>query len=355
MNTNKTTASEQLLSIQSMLVSGHQSINIERHTLIIWGTAIAFLIGFNFDLARPFYESSYIAGRVFTLVLVTLVLLIAVVLDMKMTKSKRRSRDESISIVQRRVTYSIWMLFAFSFVLDAFANSNLGGGIRMFGVYVVLGGITVSLFGLHAERWYKWCGVTMIVAGISLMFLITPSNTLRFAAASLFFIGGLACSMFATRAKSHWQCFGFSLLWITLSIALTITWLKIDYQLDIKPVTENVMTLHEYKQQNQSSNVIVRLPEGTVIPVKIDIGGDVFSEDAKTTLELKIAKPVDIEMDKGKPTGVFRIDNGKWLERSDAMYTSLFESSVDLIGENSPILYRKMRLGFDREFGGLKN
>jgi len=354
MEINKNIANNQLLSIQSMLASGHKSIHIERHTPILWGTAIAFLIGFNFDLARPFYESSHNAGRVFTISMVAVVLFVAVLLDMKMTKAARSLRDESISIVQRRVTYSIWMFFAFSFVLDAYANTHLGGGRKMFGVYVVLGGITMSLFGMYAERWYRWCGAVMIVAGLCMMFLIDPGNTLRLAAASVFFVGGVSSSILANRAKTHWQCFGLSMLWIISAFLLLLIWLKLDYQLDITPDTQAILTMEEYQEQKTQGHVIVRLPVGTVIPVKIEVGSDIFSSNAKTTMKLKMGKQIDIEVKDGRLTGIYRVNNGKWLESNDAIYTRLFERKTILTGLGSPFLQRKMILGVDREFGGLK-
>ena len=124
--------------------------------------------------------------------------------------------------------------------------------------------------------------------------------------------------------------------------------------MDITPDTQTVMTLSDYQTQKPSGEVIVRLPVGTNVPVKIEVGSEVFAANAKTTLVFKTGKQIDIEVIEGEPSGIYRINDGKWLERRDAMYTRLFERKMVLLGEGSPYLQRKMILGVDRYFGSPK-
>jgi len=343
----------QLESIQSMLSYGHKSIHLEKHTLILWGVGIGFLTAFTHDVSSIFYEQGHTLGRIFQISFVAIVLLAITWFDYRKTRAIRAVRDETISLVQRKVTFSIWMIFAFALLLDIYANIYLGGGRKMFGVYLVLGGIVLIMFGLYSERWYRWSGVVLILIGLVIMFMLQPSNTSRLLTASVFTAGGIGIAYLQPYAVTKVKCVWFSLLWVLGAVVLTTIVYQLDYYLDIKPDQEKVWQWSEYQQANPDGKHVVRISAGNQIPVELTVSGDVFEGKAEADLQLKVSKNIDIEFKNGKPTGIYRIDDGSWFESNDALFTRRFIRQTIVTDKQGPKLLREIEIGTQRRLGGL--
>ncbi len=60
---------------------------------------------------------------------------------------------------------------------------------------------------------------------------------------------------------------------------------------------------------------MVRLPVGTVIPVQIELAGDVFASPSPVQLPLTLRQPVDVLLKDGQLSGEARIPGEPWLRR----------------------------------------
>ena len=273
-------------------------------------------------------------------------------IEFKLTRLVRSRRDETISIVQKKVTYSIWLIFALALLLDIFANTRLGGGRKMFGLYVVLGGMAMSMFGMYSSLWWRWCGAVLVILGMTLMFALDPGRTLRYSAASVYIVSGLASAILLPYATTHLRCLIFNFIWILLASGLTLLALKIDYEVRIIPDIKTRVTLAQYSGKDKKEHVLITIPPLTKVPVDIHVGGDIFSGEATSILTLTTSKELEIEVKNGKPTGIYRVSGGKWYEASDAIYTKSFFRSMT-VDKNGPALERKMILGIEKKLGGL--
>lgn len=353
MKNQKISIDSQLDSIQSMLTEGHKGIRLESHTLPLWGLCIGFLTAFTYDLSRPVYALGHGWGKAFEIGLVLFTLFLAVWLDHRLTKKARVHRDETISIIQKKVTYVIWMLFAFAFLLDLYANLYLGGGRVMFGVYLVLSGIVLVMLGLYSELWYRWSGVVLILSGLGIMFLLQPSNTTRLLTASVFMVGGIGMAALQPLAINRMRCMTLSIVWLAAALLTATLMYKIDYAFDISPDEHSNMSWSEYQNNKPDGTHIVSLAAGSEIPVRISVKGDVFEDTVKASMLLKTSKKIELEFNHGKPTGIYRINGGQWLERNDGLYMRELVRKTIIENEQGPELVRSINLGTEKRLGGL--
>lgn len=353
MKNQKISVDSQLDSIQSMLAEGHKGIRLEKHTLPLWGLCIGFLTAFTYDLSRPVYALWHGWGKAFEIGLVLFILLFAVWLDHRLTRKARVRRDETISIIQRKVTIVIWMLFAFAFVLDLYANMYLGGGRTLFGVYLVLGGIVLVMLGLYSESWYRWSGVVLVLSGLGVMFLLQPSNTTRLLTASIFMVGGIGIAILQPLAINRMRCMSLSLVWLALALGTAVLMYIIDYEVDISPDEHSNMSWSEYQKHKPEGTHIVTLAEGTEIPVRISVKGDVFEGSVNASLLLKTSKKIDLEFRHGEPTGIYRINGGQWLERNDGLTMREYVRKTITDNVQGPEIIRSIDLGTEKRLGGL--
>ncbi len=344
---------DQLESIHAMLADGHKSIQLERHTLPLWGGGIAFLIAFAHDISIPVYQFGQFWGKSFHIGLIASVLLAIIWIDHRLTSAARVMRDESISFIQRKVTLTIWLLFAFAFLLDIYAGIYLGGGHRLSGVYLVLSGIVLTMFGLYSEYWYRWSGIVLMLLGAGVMFMLQPGNTTQLLTASIFLSAGFAIAYLQPFATSKKRCALLSAVWVSAALLLSVLAYQLDYYLDISADGKSIMPWSEFQKQQPSGKRIVRLSPGTEIPVDISVTGDVFAGASSARLGLKIVKQIDVEFDDGKPTGTYRINAGPWLEQKDAMFTRKLVRETILNKPWGPELVRKLEIGTQRRVGGL--
>src|SRR5581483_3059289 len=74
-----------------------------------------------------------------------------------------------------------------------------------------------------------------------------------------------------------------------------------------------LMSLKEFAQfETLAPERVVRLPAGTVIPVRMEVVGDVLAEENVAVLPLRLSRDVDLVVRGGKPDGVFRVQGGEW-------------------------------------------
>ena len=180
-------AKSQLQDIHAMLASGHRSIQLERHTLILWGLAAAFLIlTVPLLFAPEYFEFRW--QRAVTQNLFTSAVLIAIgILDFKLTRRVRAQRNESLSFVQRQLTKVWWMLVGLIMIINLGMNF-FGGGYIFFAVALLIAGLALYIQGLFSQQMLCWVGVLMMVVGLASVALKLPHPELKWLAASRFAI-----------------------------------------------------------------------------------------------------------------------------------------------------------------------
>ncbi len=118
-------ATEQLNAIHAMMESGHRSVRLERHTLVLWGLAAAFLILVVRLIFTPerFPETlqRVLASNLFIAALLTAV----GVIDLRLTRRARRQRDETLSFVQVQLTKIWWLLVGLIVLINLGMNLNV--------------------------------------------------------------------------------------------------------------------------------------------------------------------------------------------------------------------------------------
>lgn len=162
-----TTADSQIEAIQSMLASGHRSIRIERHSLVIWGLAGALLCVIGEMLINHQTLPERWHRAVAVVVLLGSVIFSACWLDFRKTRALRRSRNETVSFVQGQV-YKLWWLLLGMGVLLNFAMVFFGGGYMSYTIWIVLIGLGLYVYGLFSEQALEWGGALLITLAIGM-------------------------------------------------------------------------------------------------------------------------------------------------------------------------------------------
>ena len=72
-----------------------------------------------------------------------------------------------------------------------------------------------------------------------------------------------------------------------------------------------------------SGKQIVSIPAGTIIPMDVTVTGNVLGNTDTTRFPLRLTQPVDVVVEDGKPTGVYRVgqtaEKEKWLRVHTSM------------------------------------
>ena len=117
------------------------------------------------------------------------------------------------------------------------------------------------------------------------------------------------------RHRPAWQRLAQVLGWLAVVLVLP---LAIDRHIHRDPPgTLPVIPLEQFRQQRDPlpAAQVVTLPAGTVIPVEIELKGDIFARPAPAQLPLTLTHPIEVLMQDGKLSGEARIPGESWLRR----------------------------------------
>ena len=78
----------------------------------------------------------------------------------------------------------------------------------------------------------------------------------------------------------------------------------------------------------------VTLPAGSIIPVKIEISGDVFRADNPTIFPLVLNEPIHLMMSNGHPTGDWRFPGGNWELAQETLWVNIPWIKAELTTQN---------------------
>jgi len=303
---------QQLEAINAMLISGHQSIRIEKHTFYYWGIAGGLLAAV-LPLIYALVGNVWINLALFVLVCGSVLALVAF-LDNRKTRKIRRSQDESVSFIQTKITHIWWLLIAVAILLTVGFNVYGGGAIDI-ALWFLLIGLALIIHGFFSIQPLTRFGTALVAISIVTPFLL-PYEGLRWLQVSVFGIGMPLLGFMLYRNSGLWNANTPQALVVWLVLATLpgygLYMAEQVYQLQtpmVKPVS-----LADYQQQPalQQGSQIVQLPAGTSLPLKLSAKGDVISDSAFIALPVTLKSAIEVVLENGKLNGLYRIDQGKW-------------------------------------------
>lgn len=312
-----TNTADQIEAIREMMASGHRSVRIETHTLLLWGISAALLILFTNKLISHDLFPDHVVRTLVSGGFIALVLVVVGFLDFRMTRRVRRDRDETLSFVQQQLTKVWWLLIGLVVLLNVGVNL-FGGGYLYYGITLGIIGLALYIHGLFSEQMLTWIGVSLMVLGIGSLVLNVPFPVMKWLSAFTFGLGLPLLALILTRPK--WaaampQRAVLTLAWLLLAVLPAWAVYEIDRQSSIP--TAQPLALNDYRSSGTvaPAQTVVRLPAGTVIPVHIELSGNLVQGTSRSTIPVSLSAPLDVVMIDGQPDGRYRVDDGDWKRR----------------------------------------
>lgn len=305
-----------LEAIQSMLVAGHRSVRLERHTLLLWGGVGGLLCAFTEYVitAERFPDNTQRA--LVLLAWLTVWLGSAGLLDHRLTRRTHDARAETLPFAQAQITRAWWMLLAMG-SLGSFAMFFHGGGSMIYALWIVLLGLGIYLFGLFSRSLIEWIGLATILLGVAGLASGLPFGTTRWLAASCFAIGlplagWLATRTDGTRVGARVLAVAF---WLTL---VTGTPLLVNAMPGATPVpAAPAMPLSALSERNGEQ--VVTLPAGTLVPLRMNLDSALLLAPPTAGLPIALRQSIEVALRDGQPDGRYRVADGPWRRVRDGL------------------------------------
>lgn len=330
-----------------MLSAGHRNLRIERHSLVLWGLAGGLLFSFSEHILTPEQWPLTEQRATAWLLLISVVLGATGVVDWHLTRRVKAARDETWSFVHRQMVKVLWLLMGLGTLLT-FAMFFFGGGYMVCAAWLVLIGISLYVHGLFSEELLEWVGVLVILTGIASLGFHLNFTTMKWVSASVFGIGLplLALMLDHGRRRPPWRRGIQSMGWILLVLTppLLAHRLAVAAPLPDAPL----YSLAAFRQNPaQPGAQIIALPAGTVVPVNIEVAGDIFRHAPSPILPLTLARPIELLMIDGKLTGDLRLPGEPWSLAREARWISIPWIKADLSAENGPAVHTRLLIGIN--------
>ncbi|MDP1613083.1 MAG: hypothetical protein Q8M11_18670 [Sulfuritalea sp.] len=287
---------EQMQSIQAMLAAGQRCVELERHSLLLWGLVGGGLCAFT-DLAINDERFPDKMQHAIALLLWLAGWLGAMSwLDHRLTRRARLSRRETLPFAQAQVTRAWWMLLALG-VLGSFAMFFHGGGTMVYALWTVLLGLGIFIFGLFSRPLVEWIGLAAILLGIAGLGSGLSMNGARWLTASTFAIGLPFAGWLTARIDDRGvgrRALAVA-LWLAVVLAPALVAARL---LPVVRAPDGAATLN--------------LPAGSVVPLYIDMDSALITIAPNAPLPLRVMRHTEIALGEGQPDGRYRFDGGPW-------------------------------------------
>lgn len=304
-------AYNQLQAIHAMLASGHRSIRVGRHSLVLWGLVGGALVYVTDLIITPERFPTHWGRALAVLLFLGGVLGVTAAFDFYYTRRQILERGESVPFVHTQVIKVWWLLLVMG-VLFTFASAFFGGGYMTYGIWLVLIGLGLYVHGLFSEQPLEWVGVTMIVLGVLPLTLKLPYEVTKWLAASALGVGlPLFALLFMRDGRGRLSLSAAqALMWLGCVLAPPV--LAYQYLKVAPPPTAHNVSLAEYLQgAGDDGTQIVSLPTGTEIPIRLTISADI-AETNKAIIPLRLTQPMEVLLVNGKPDGRVRLAGEAW-------------------------------------------
>ncbi len=310
----RTSASEQIEAIHSMMSTGHHSVRIETHTLVIWGITAALIILFTADIFNHERFPDLAIRSISMTAFITVILIIAGTLEYRLTRKNREQRDETVSFVQTQLIKVWWLILALLVIINM-AMQFFGGGYMLYSLTLSFMGMALYIHGLFSRQMLSWAGVCMIILGLTTLAAKLPLQLIEWITIFCYGVGWPLLAWAINHRginKNQLHRLLFTLIWLSVILvpAYTVTLMASE------AATAPYITLDEYRQlpAAPSGKHIVQLPAGTDIPINYNVQGGILDIPDKPELAFTLAKDIAIEIENGKPTGRFQIADQSWQE-----------------------------------------
>jgi hypothetical protein len=303
---NMHTHLEQMHSIQAMLAAGHRCVELERHSLLLWGSVGGGLCAFTDLVINPDTFPDNTQRAIAVLVWLAAWLGGMSWIDHRLTHKARHARAETLPFAQAQVTRAWWMLLAIG-TLATFAMFFHGGGIMLYALWTVLLGLGIFIFGLFSRPLVEWIGLATILLGIIGLAAGLPFHTARWLTASAFAIGLPFAGWLAARVDEHNA--GRRVLTVAVWLAAVIVpALAVAHLIPTAaPPTPTTATL--------------KVPAGSTVPLYFDIDSSLIGIAPTTALPLQVTRDTEVALTDGQPDGRYRFDGGDWHTVKDGVLT----------------------------------
>jgi hypothetical protein len=100
-----------------------------------------------------------------------------------------------------------------------------------------------------------------------------------------------------------------------------------------------VVSLTDYQASAdaaQAPALLVRLPVGTVIPLRMEIEGDVLASGGPVTVPVTLTQNLDVRLRGGALDGYYRVDGGAWRRPRYDFHIRRFDMAASLTRERGP-------------------
>ena len=288
---------ERMQSIQAMLAAGQRCVELERHSLILWG-----LVGGGLCACTDLVINSDTFPEPTQRAIAILVWLATWLggmswLDHHLTHKARAKRAETMPFAQAQVTRAWWMLLALG-TLATFAMFFHGGGIMIYALWTVLLGLGIFVFGLFSRPLIEWIGLATILLGATGLATGLSFDTARWLAASTFAIGLPAAGWLAARSDEHRpvQRALYVVLWLVAVIAPVLAFAR--HTATAAAPAPDTATL--------------KVPAGSVIPLHFDLDSPLLAISAGDAMPMRLVRDAELALANGQPDGRYRFGDGSW-------------------------------------------
>ena len=334
------THQEQFQSIHAMLASGHRSVRLEKHSLLLLGGVGGFLsVATEWVITETHFPD--LTERSFALLLwLAFWLGGSSLLEHWLTRRAAARQAETLPFAQAQITRAWWMLLSVG-SLGSYAMQFHGGGDMIYALWAVLLGLGIYLFGLFSRLLIEWIGLATILLGI-LGLAGLPFGATRWLTASAFIIGlPLAGWLNARVTDSRFTQRMLALvLWLTLVITPPLLITRFSHT----PIPTGAPTA--LNSEIGTGKRVLRPEAGTRVPLRVNLKSALVDISAHADLPMTLSVPMEIALKDGKPDGRYRMGNGAWHNIHDgALQIRIYRLSPGLEG-NQPVVRA------EAEFGG---
>ena len=288
---------ERMQSIQAMLAAGHRCVELERHSLLLWGLVGGGLCAFtdlviNRDtfpdptqraIAILVWLAAWLGGMSW--------------LDHHLTHKARANREETLPFAQAQVTRAWWMLLTLG-TLATFAMFFHGGGIMIYALWTVLLGLGIFVFGLFSRPLIEWIGLATILIGAAGLAAGLSFDMARWLAASTFAIGLPAAGWLAARSDERRPA---------QRALYVVSWLVV--------VITPVLAFARHAPTAAApgpDTATLKVPAGSVVPLHFDLDSPLLAIVAGDAMPMRLVRDTELPLANGQPDGRYRFGDGPW-------------------------------------------
>jgi hypothetical protein len=327
-------AAQQLDAIHSMLTIGRRNLRVERHSLLLWGAGGGLIILVSSHILTPEQIPAIGLRALAWLIFLALSFSAIGIIDWHLTRRAKVAREETWPFLHRQILKVWWLLISIGILLT-FAMFFYGGGHMLFPAWLVLTGLGLYIHGLFSEELLEWAGILCIAIGVGILALNLNSIAAQWIAASTLGLGFPLLSFMLDRGRqrTYWLRLAQSTGWLLCVLCpplLAQQLSKVSLADEVPIVSLAAFKLHPKQQQ------VVSLPAGSLIPVKVDISGDLFRASKLSVLPLELNGTIEIMMNDGQPTGKWRYPDDRWLSGLETLRISIPAIKVVFAPETDP-------------------